>query len=122
MSVVQMVPASTADASGLGLQQLRDTVEVQQRSIHFLLVNWDNMSSQVAELSQPVVLATNAYIPAGVWRSILPVTGTVGVMNVQGANVLLTAPGPFVSDGTASATYPGGITVVRTTLPPTPLP
>ena len=121
MAVAKLVTVTPDDPSTLSLAQLRTTVEVQQRSLHFLLVNWDNMSTQVEALSVPQVFGVGAYIPAGVWRSISPPTGAVGFMYVQGASVLLTAPGPFVSDGTAVSNI-ANLTLVRSAAPPTPLP
>ena len=115
-------PATTDPVTQLNLHELRDTVEVQQRSIRFLLTNWDAMVSQVTSLGAPQTFNNGLYIPNGVWRSLLPVSGVIANATVQGVSTTISAPGPFVSDGTASASYPGGITVVRSTPPPTPLP
>ena len=113
---------AVADPTTLSLQQLRDTVAVQQRSIHFMLANSDALSDQIANFAKPVVLPVNTAIPIGIWKSVSPLTGTIGFGNVAGVATVITAPGPFVSDGTATASYAGGITIVRSAPPPTPLP
>ena len=115
-------PLAATDPSTLGLSQLRDTVAVQQRSIHFMLANSDALTDQVNAFGKPVVLALNAAIPSGFWRCVLPLTGTVAIQLIAGVSVLLSAPGPFASDGSATVSYAGGITLMRSTPPPTPLP
>ena len=118
------VPSTTAatDPSTLGLNQLRDSVAVQQRSIHFMLANSDALTDQVNAFGKPVVLALNAAIPSGYWRCVLPLTGVVAIQVISGVSVLLTAPGPFASDGSATVSSAGGVTLMRSTPPPTPLP
>ena len=113
---------AVADPTTLSLQQLRDTVAVQQRSIHFMLANSDALTDQVNAFGKPVVLALNAAIPSGYWRCVLPLTGVVAIQVISGVSVLLTAPGPFASDGSATVSSAGGVTLMRSTPPPTPLP
>lgn len=91
------------------LEQLRETVEVQQRTIRFLLANWDALVAQSSlGFGKPVTLLQGAKIPAGTWLCTDPASGQIGTMVVETTTppttITLSAPGPLVSDGTAVVT------------------
>ena len=103
--------------SQIELEQLRESVEVQQRTIRFLLGNWEALVAQsTLGFGKPLTLALNAKIPAGQWLCTSPATGNIATMTVETTTpptvITITAPGPFVSNGTAVVTATAGITIV----------
>lgn len=102
------------------LEQLRETAEVQSRTIRFLLSNWDALVAQSSlKFGLPIVLLQNATIPAGTWLCTNPASGPIATVTVQTTTppspLTFNAPGPFVSDGTAVVTAAGGVTLVPVT-------
>lgn len=99
------------------LEQLRETTEVQQRTIRFLLSNWDALLTQsTLGFGKPITLVQGAKIPAGQWLCTNPATGNIATITVSTTTpptvITITAPGPFVSDGTAMVTSTTPITLV----------
>ena len=99
------------------LEALRETTEVQQRTIRFLLTNWDAMVAQAAlGFGKPITLNLNDKIPAGTWLCTNPATGNIATMTIATTTpptvITITAPGPFVSDGTAVVTATTPLTLV----------
>ena len=110
MTAIAKSPASGyAAEKQIELEELRETVEVQQRTLRFLLSNWDALVAQsTLGFGNPITLAVAATIPAGQWLCTNPTTGNIGTLTVKTTTpptvITLTAPGPFVSDGTAVTT------------------
>lgn len=91
------------------LEMLRETTEVQQRTIRFLLSNWEALMAQSSvKIGGPITLNQNDKIPGGLWLCTNPATGNIATQLIQTTTppttLTITAPGPFVSDGTAVVT------------------
>ena len=82
-----------------------ETLEIQQRTIRFLLTNWEALMNQVVSFGAPQTILQNALIPSGIWQCLSPTTGAIATISISGTAVTINAPGPFVSDGTAMVTF-----------------
>ena len=113
--MVQPMPLPPRDDDRLSvhkqieLEALRETTEVQQRTIRFLLSNWEALMAQSSvRLGMPITLLQNAKIPGGLWLCTDPATGNIATVTIATTTppttMTITAPGPFVSDGTAVVT------------------
>lgn len=89
-----------------------ETIETQQRTIRFLLANWNALLQQVTSYGAPTTLNQNAIIPSGFWQCLNPTTGSIATIVIAGVSTTINAPGPFTSDGTAIVTHSPSIQIV----------
>jgi hypothetical protein len=121
------VPVITCPPGSLSFDQLCDLVDVQQRTISFLINEYNDMLAMVegqgGTFGQPVSVASGAVVGAGWWQSITPTTGviahipTVGTGAGAATNVPINA-GLFWSDGTLTAAAAVSLTAVAQPVAP----
>ena len=119
---VPLCPPTTWPTNPPDLTVMLETLEVQQRTIRFLLANWEALLAQVVSFGKPQTFAQAALIPSGIWQCLSPTTGAIATQVVGGVSVTINAPGPFVSDGTAMVTFSPSINLIpvnTASLPPT---
>jgi len=120
-------PVITCDPNQLNLDQACDLIDMQQRTIAFLMAQYNALLAMVegGAFGQPVSIASGATIATGWWQSITPTTGviahipTVGTGAGAATNVPINA-GTFWSDGTLTAAAALSLTSLMTVPPTTP--
>ena len=121
-------PPLPPDLKALSIEQLIDLIEMQQRTIRFLISEYDALLEMVNDCQKPqpspvfgppVTIAAGQTIPVGWWLVVDQPISMIGDVTI-GSYTVTVEGGYFWSDGTLVSQNGNVIAAVAVKPPPTP--